>query len=57
MEASVQTHPSHPRLRLAGGILKALFTTSPTKPTKVILGEDGSVEIAPGSESNATAKS
>lgn len=42
-------HRKHPasRLRIAEGILKALFTTSPIKATDVIVKKDGQVVVKP----------
>lgn len=43
---AVKARP-HFRLRLAGGILKALFTTSPFKATEVLVAPDGEIVVRP----------
>jgi hypothetical protein len=44
-------HRSRRRRRtLAKGVLKALFTTSPTEATKVVAYDDGAIEIEPVSK-------
>jgi hypothetical protein len=41
-------------VRLAGGILKALFTTSPTEATEVVITLDGETVVRPASEMTIT---
>ena len=49
MEASVR-NPLRRSLRLAEGILKALFTTSPTEATEVIVKDDGQIVVKPAKD-------
>jgi hypothetical protein len=53
MESSVQTKPSHPRLRMAGGVVKALFK-SPTKAAEVVLNQDGTVSVTSEADKEKT---
>jgi hypothetical protein len=45
--SSLQKH-----LRLAEGVVKALFTTSPTKATEVIVKDDGRLVVRPAQDAD-----
>ena len=40
----------HPRLRLAEGVVKAVFTTSPKETTEVVVRRNGDVVVRPASK-------
>jgi len=45
VKEATKTNSDPGRAQLAKGVFKALFTTSPRKPTEVVVTEDGSVEV------------
>jgi hypothetical protein len=50
MESAAPTPSQSSRGKLARGILRALFTTSPNEDTKVVVTDEGEVEVTPAEE-------
>ena len=44
----------HPRWRLAEGVVKGVFTTSPKETTEVFVKRDGEIVIQPAAKSQQT---